>query len=47
VKKTLVWLVLLAFLAPPAWSQPPEVDPKRVITLLISANVHGEVAPCG
>ena len=47
MRKIIILLVLLVFLALPAWGQPPEVDPKRVITLLISANVHGEVEPCG
>ncbi len=47
--KKIAWLfLLLSIFASPAWGlPPPEVDPDLVVTLLISANVHGEVEPCG
>ena len=46
MKKWLVaaFLVLIPF---PVWGSAPEVKPERVVTLLFSSNVYGEVEPCG
>jgi len=29
------------------WGQPPTPSADRIITLIFSSNVHGEVEPCG
>ena len=46
MKKLLVFAFL--FLVPfSVWSSSPEVKPERIITLIFSSNVYGEIEPCG
>jgi hypothetical protein len=30
-----------------SWSQPPQVKPEQIVTLVFSSNVYGEYEPCG
>jgi len=46
MKKILV-IALLVFVPISVWSQSPEVKPDRVVTLIFSSNVYGEIEPCG
>ena len=43
------WLMTLFLVFVPfsVWSSPPEVKPDRVVTLIFSSNVYGEIEPCG
>ena len=47
MKKYLL-LTLLAFLFPAAiWAKTPTIVPQEAVALVFSANVHGELEPCG
>ena len=46
MKKILI-VALLAFVPISAWTQIPEVQPERIVTLIFSSNVYGEFEPCG
>ena len=42
------WMFLLIFLLPiSGWPQTPAVSPAKSLSIAFSANVHGEVEPCG
>jgi len=47
MRKALFGLPLILLFAFPARAQPPEVKPERIITLVFSSNVYGEIEPCG
>ena len=46
MKKLLVIAILL-LLPFSVWSSSPEVKPDRIVTLIFSSNVYGEIEPCG
>ena len=43
------WLMALFFVLVPfsVWSSSPEVKLDRIVTLIFSSNVYGEIEPCG
>jgi len=46
MKKLLV-IAILFFVPFSVWSNSPEVKPDRIVALIFSSNVYGEIEPCG
>lgn len=40
-------LLFIIFFPLASWAQPPEVEPKEIVTLIVNSNVFGEYEPCG
>ncbi|MCJ7494350.1 MAG: hypothetical protein MUP68_08955 [Deltaproteobacteria bacterium] len=47
MKKYLLGIFLVCLFPLSLWGQPPTPSPDRIITIIFSSNVYGEVEPCG